>query len=193
MNSRGIISRNSFRGTSTTNLIQITLSEKSIRIRTWWGVLITDYWTSLAYGVLPHTNKRFYDVPVPTLESLLPPYSNSTQRYDTTCFLHLCSITELLGDVLPLVYEVDPDREALLGAVQALKERLDALEKELLAWLPLPNKPGTSNLWLCILSTRLLLSRVNSSSTVYLPSLRDASSTVLEFILYLGEDQFKDF
>lgn len=184
---------------------QITPYEKAIRIRIWWGVLITDYWTSIAYGTLPHTSKRFYDVPMPTLDSLASPKATPALRTASTCFIHLCALTELLGDILPLVYEVNPDRVELSGSVEKLKRRLNELERGLPEWLPLPKKPGTSNLWFCFLSMRLLLSRVTLRAAVLegdtttqlkdarLDELRASSSAVLDFVLSLIEHNFLDF
>jgi hypothetical protein len=183
--------------------IQITPYEKAIRIRIWWGVLITDYWTSIAYGTLPHVSKRFYDVPMPTLDSLASPKAPPAQRTSSTCFIHMCALTELLGDILPLVYEVNPDRVELSGSVTKLKARLSELERGLPEWLPLPKKPGTSNLWFCFLSMRLLLSRVTLRAAVLegetqlketrLEELRTTSSAVLDFVLSLVEHNFLDF
>lgn len=181
----------------------ITHNEKLTRIRIWWGVLITDYWASIAYGAPPHIAKGFYDVPRPTLESLLSPKATMTQKYASTCFLHLCALTELLGDILPLVYHIGPDPEELSQAVQRLKVVLNGLESQLPEWLPLPDRTGTSNLWFCFLSMRLLLSRVALRAAILvgdrnlestrLAELRASSSAVLDLILFLGESQFQDF
>jgi hypothetical protein len=69
--------------------------------------------------------------------------------------------------------------------------------------MPLPNQPGSSNLWMCFLSIRLLLARVTLRSAVLegdsslgrdrISQLRTASSAVLDFVLSLGESQFQDF
>ena len=69
--------------------------------------------------------------------------------------------------------------------------------------MPLPNQPGSSNLWMCFLSIRLLLARVTLRSAVLegdsslgrdrISQLRSASSAVLDFVLSLGESQFQDF
>jgi hypothetical protein len=182
---------------------QITPYEKATRIRIWWGVLITDYWTSIAYGTLPQISKRFYDVPMPTLESLGSAKASPAQRTASTCFIHLCALTELLGDILPLVYEISPDRVELSGSVRKLKWRLEDLERRLPEWLAHPKKIGTSNLWFCFLSLRLLLSRVTLRAAVLegdtqlkdarLDELRASSSAVLDFILSLVEHNFLDF
>lgn len=181
----------------------ITEHEKANRVRSWWGVLITDYWTSIAYGVLPHIGKRFYDVPLPTVEALMPARATPAQRCATVSFVHLCALTELVGDILPLVYEISPDRVTLGDTVEDLRFQLKKLEGELPEWLPLPNKPGTSNLWFCFLSVRLVLSRVNLRAAILsddtlqektrLEELRQASTAVLDYICFLGQSQFQDF
>lgn len=188
---------------------EMTEVEKSSRIRIWWGVLITDYWSSIAYGAPPHIRKGFYDVPMPTLDLLIPPTSkaNMTQKYASTCFIHLCALTELLGDILSLVHRLKPDPQEFHNAVLAKKEELNALESRLPEWLPQPNRPGSTNLWFCFLSMRLLLCRCALRAAVllsathpnpelessYLDELRESSSAVLEFILILQEPQFQDF
>ncbi|KAK7187390.1 fungal specific transcription factor domain-containing protein [Paraphaeosphaeria sporulosa] len=181
----------------------ITETEKQNRIRSFWGVLITDYWSSIAYGVLPHIGKRFYDVPLPTIDALMPLRATPAQRCATISFVHLCALTELLGDILPLVYEINPNRATLSDTVASLKAQLKKLEDQLPDWLPLPNKPGTSNLWFCFLSVRLLLSRVNLRAAVLadepalkkarFDELRQASTAILDYICFLGQSQFQDF
>ncbi|KAF2876624.1 C6 transcription factor-like protein [Massariosphaeria phaeospora] len=182
---------------------KITDAEKSARLRLWWGVLITDYWSSISYGTPPQIVKDFYDVPRPTIESLTMAKATKSEKYASTCFIHLCALTELLGDILPLVYQARPNPESLTQSVECLKTTLDELEAQLPEWLPLPDRNGTSNLWFCFLSMRLLLSRVglraavlagdSSSKSTRLDELREASTAVVEFIMFLGENQFQDF
>ncbi|KAF2477765.1 C6 transcription factor-like protein [Lindgomyces ingoldianus] len=182
---------------------KVSEDEKSMRIRLWWGVLITDYWASIAYGTPPHVAKGFYDVPMPVSDSLLSSKATMAQKYASTCFIHLCSLTELLGDILPLVYHIGPNPEELERAVEQLGIRLNNLESQLPEWLPLPSLAGTSNLWFCFLSMRLLLNRVALRAAVLignaqskcarLDELRASSAALLDFILFLGESQFQDF
>ncbi|ORX94418.1 C6 transcription factor-like protein [Clohesyomyces aquaticus] len=182
---------------------KISDEEKSSRIRQWWGVIITDYWASIAYGTPPHVYKGFYDVPMPTLDSLLSPKATAVQKYASTCFVHLCALTELLGEILPLVYQLGPNADDLERGVVRLRSLLDNLESELPEWLPLPDRTGTSNLWFCFLSMRLLLNRVAlrvavlkddvESRSARLDELRTSSAAVLDFVLWLGESQFLDF
>jgi hypothetical protein len=181
----------------------ITENEKSVRIRLWWCCLITDRWSSIAYGTPPHISKGYYDVPQPTVSTLISPRSSAQQKHATTCFVHLCELTELLGDILPLVYQLKPDRDLLSIQVDRFKRDLTDIESRLPDWLPLPNRAGSSMLWLCILSIRLILARVTFRSAILdgdsslgrarMEQLRLASSSVLDFILSLGESQFQDF
>ncbi|KAF1916401.1 C6 transcription factor-like protein [Ampelomyces quisqualis] len=181
----------------------ITENEKSVRIRLWWCCLITDHWSSAAYGAPPHITKGYYDVPRPTVSSLIGTRCTPQQKHATTCFVHLCELTELLGDILPLVYQVNPDRDLLSRDVDRFKRELNELEALLPDWLPLPNRAGSSMLWLCFLSIRLILARVTFRSAILdgdsslgrarMSQLRIASSAVLDYILSLGEPQFQDF
>ena len=181
----------------------ITENEKAVRIRAWWGVLITDHWASVAYGAPPHVTPGHYDVPRPTVGSIINAKATAQQKQATTCFVHLCALTALLGEILPLVYQISPDRVRLGQEIDRFKGELNQLEQQLPEWLPLPNRPGTPSLWLCFLSVRLVLARVIFRAAVLdsnsnqgrdrLDQLRIASSAVLDFILSLGEVQFLDF
>ncbi|KAH3919821.1 hypothetical protein HBH56_019230 [Parastagonospora nodorum] len=181
----------------------ITENEKSVRVRLWWCCLITDYWSSMAYGAPPYISKGYYDVPRPTVSSLISARSTPQQKHATTCFVHLCELTELLGDILPLVYQLDPDREELARKVTRFKKQLEDMEAQLPSWMPLPKRAGSSMLWLCFLSIRLILARVTFRSAILdgdgslgrarMEQLRLASSSILDFVLSLGESQFQDF
>jgi hypothetical protein len=184
---------------------QVSDYEKQSRIRVWWGVLITDYWSSIAYGAPPHIAKGFYDVPIPTLESLVGGLGKVTaaQKCASTCFINLCALTELLGDILPLVHGLRVDPQELFRDVEQRKLELHELGSRIPEWLPHPNRPGSSNLWSFFLSAKLVLSRVALRAAVLLgdtnlektrlAELRASSSDVLEFVLNLGESQFQDF
>jgi hypothetical protein len=199
----------------------ITENERSLRVRLWWCVLITDTWASVAYGGPPHITKGYYDVPRPTVSSLISHKANQLQKQATTCFVHFCALTELVGSIIPFIYQIEPDRVQLSQQVSHFKRELNNLEAQLPTCksprgssspiasidssigLPLPNQPGSSNLWFCFLSTRLLLARVTLRAAVLegdgalgrdrMHQLRTASSAVLDFLLSLGELQFHDF
>ncbi|KAF3052122.1 hypothetical protein E8E11_011017 [Didymella keratinophila] len=181
----------------------ITENERSVRVRLWWCVLITDTWSSVAYGGPPHITKGYHDVPRPTVGSLISHKANQQQKQATTCFVNFCALTELVQSIIPLIYQIEPDRMQLSQQVAHFKRELNNLEAQLPTWLPLPNQPGSSNLWFCFLSTRLLLARVTLRSAVLegdstlgrdrMHQLRTSSSAVLDFLLSLGELQFQDF
>ncbi|KAF1832417.1 hypothetical protein BDW02DRAFT_649158 [Decorospora gaudefroyi] len=181
----------------------ITDNEKSVRTRLWWCVLITDQWSSGAYGAPPYVSKGYYDVPRPTVSSLISAKATAQQKSATTCFVHLCGLTELLAEILPFVYRINPDRVQLAREIDRFKLELDNLETQLPQWLPSPIRPGTPMLWLSFLSIRLVLARVIFRAAVLdgdgsigrnrMDQLRIASSAVLDFILAMGEAQFLDF
>ncbi|KAF2848289.1 C6 transcription factor-like protein [Plenodomus tracheiphilus IPT5] len=181
----------------------ITSNEISVRTRLWWCVLMTDRWSSVAYGAPPFITNGNYDVPRPTVSSLISTKATAQQKVATTCFVHLCGLTELLGEILPWIYQINPDRIQLATEIDRFKRVLIELEAQLPEWLPLPNRPGTPMLWLSFLSIRLVLARLifrsailegdSSLSRDRMEQLRIASSAVLDFILTLGEIQFQDF
>lgn len=158
-------------------------------------------------------------MPRPTLATLLPSTFTTGkfgptdfQKHATTHFIHVCALTELLGEILPLVYQVQPlasdfdstsHSAASDHAIQNSKKHLDILERQLPPWRAHASKPGLSNLWFCFLSTRLLLSRVKLRAAVAggdvalkkakLVELHSAAKGVLEFVLKLGQSEFRDF
>ncbi|KAF2008464.1 hypothetical protein BU24DRAFT_328513, partial [Aaosphaeria arxii CBS 175.79] len=182
---------------------EISENEKSTRVRLWWGVLIVDYWNSMAYGAPPHVRKGEYDVPLPTVESLLSPKATPFQKCATNCFVHLCSMSLVLGDLLSLVYRIGRDPVELSRKVETLRATINTLETQLPEWRASPNATGVSNLWFCFLSMRVLLSRVGIRAAVMLDDtsleatrldeLRVSSSAVLDFLLHLRDAQFQDF
>ncbi|KAF2269075.1 C6 transcription factor-like protein [Lojkania enalia] len=181
----------------------VSENEKCTRIRLWWGVLINDYWSSISYGAPPHVAKGFYDVPIPTLDTLVSAKSTIDQKQASTCFIHLCALTELLGDILPLVFNVRNDPDQLERSVKRLRGVMNDKESKLPEWLPLPYRQGSSNLWLCFLSIRLLLCRLalrvailkgdHDLQSVRLGELSVSSAAVLDFVLFFGQSQFNDF
>ncbi|KAF8848606.1 hypothetical protein BDZ45DRAFT_605698 [Acephala macrosclerotiorum] len=84
---------------------KISDAEKFMRIRLWWGVLIHDHWSSFAHGTPTLISRNQYDVPIPTVAALITPGRDSSQRIKSAqCFIALCMLTEILGEILPLVY-----------------------------------------------------------------------------------------
>jgi len=109
----------------------------------------------------------------------------------------------MLAEILPFIYQINPDRLQLAREIDRFKQELNDLEAQLPPWVPLPNRPGTPMLWLSFLSIRLVLARVIFRAAVLdgdgsigrnrMDQLRIASSAVLDFILSMKETQFLDF
>ena len=138
--------------------------EKNVRIRLWWGVLIHDYWSSLGHGIPPSISRRNYDVPIPTLDSLLTTDASEATQQATASFLHLCKLSQILGDVLPFVYalhlEVDEVWRNLRKVECALDDWIEALPQHLNPSQSMSSVDGKSNLWFSYLSVKVLICRL---------------------------------
>lgn len=188
-----------------------TAHEKSVRIRLWWGVLIHDYFSSLGHGIPPTINPRYYDVPVPTPEILGTSSATEEHRRANISFMHLCKLSQILGDVLPWVY-------ALRTEVTEVQRSLRKIECALDDWadgLPDYLRPGSSgvsaangasNLWFTYLSIKVLICRLAFKATIKDPKpsvtearqyrlalLREAASEVVDFIASLSKNQLQEF
>lgn len=161
-----------------------TIREKNLRIRLWWGVFIQDSWSSFAHGVPPNIQKRYNDIPLPTLESLLPVNVSVAQKDAAMTFLQLCSLTRTLGDTLDLVYSLEADSGSFWRVLRRLECALDDWESELPDFLQLSNPSahsrvnGSSSLWFCFLSLKLLLCRLAfrvSTALLLIPSFTNPS------------------
>jgi hypothetical protein len=160
-------------------------ANQDVRIRLWWGIVIHDRWylpfthskrnrrhfsrASFAHGVPPNINKTNYNVPLPTLDDLKSTGLSSTcQLRSAETFISLCSLSEVLGDILPLVYDLqmNPQKDTA-KRLRKLEVDLDHWEEDLPEWLHLadrrPLKPvvsGSSSLQLGFLAVRLLIRRI---------------------------------
>lgn len=119
----------------------------------------------------PHINDKHYDVPFPKLRDLLGTGEPSQERVDAcAAFLALCSLTEILGRVLPLVYDLSPDPEhQITRQLRRLEADLDAWEDSRPLCLAMDNAidhgskgsvSGSSSLHLGFLSVKMLHSRI---------------------------------
>lgn len=150
---------------------KVSESEKNTRVRLWWGVLIHDRWSSFAHGVPTYITKNQYEVPIPNVSVLMTPGLETSTRVDAAkCFIALCTLTEILGDILPLVYE----RRQRVGAdiskvLRRLETDLDNWED---SWPAVPifrdredsdagPVSGSSSLRLGFLSAKMLICRIS--------------------------------
>ncbi|KNG81204.1 hypothetical protein ANOM_010168 [Aspergillus nomiae NRRL 13137] len=142
-------------------------SEKSLRIRLWWAVVIHDRWSSFAHGISPTITKSRYDVPIPMLEDIITDSNQSDTRIKAAnSFIHLCTLTEILGEVLPLVYDLNPNPKETWKQIRRLETDLDEWEDRLPNYLHRNNNEntrvsGSSSLQLSYLAVRLLLNRIS--------------------------------
>ncbi|KAK9440987.1 N-terminal binuclear Zn cluster-containing/DNA binding domain-containing protein [Metarhizium brunneum] len=143
---------------------KIPQSEKYLRMKLWWSLLLHDRWLSLAHGTPPHISRIQYDVPLPTLECLCEGDSSEARVRTANVFIALVRLTDVLDQHLQRVYAVDGNRpwdttslelalnnwvESLTGSCRLIVIRGSRLEI-----------PGAANLRLAYLTTRLLLQRM---------------------------------
>ncbi|KAL2371790.1 C6 transcription factor [Blastomyces gilchristii SLH14081] len=193
---------------------KLSRAEKHQRIRLWWGVLIHDRWASHGHGVPPQINKNQYDVPLPTVQVLIPQGSPSQQRIKSAeCYIALCQLTETLGDLLPLIYGLQPkSQNETSKTLRKLRTNLDSWEDSLPEWLksspadsPTPVS-GSSSLYLAWLTLKMLICRVelqeiNNSDNPTNPEgrqyfqteCRRAAEDVVEFMISLKRSNFDEF
>jgi hypothetical protein len=123
---------------------------------------------SFAHGVPPSITRTNYDVPLPTLDDVKSTGLSPPQYPSVEVFIALCRLSEILGDVLPLIYDlqINPQKNTVKGLRKAEVD-LDQWEDELPEWLDiadrkplLPIVSGSSSLQLGFLAVRLLISRI---------------------------------
>jgi hypothetical protein len=141
------------------------------------------YRGSFGHGVPPQIAKSQYDVPLPTVDSLVPPHARSNERVRAArCHIALCRLTEILGELLPLVYGLQAKlaRESS-KKLRQIRTDLDLWEDSLPDWLRSPTQNrgdqlhASSSLQLAFLAVKMLISRVElnvSTSTITLIELR---------------------
>ncbi|KIV84199.1 hypothetical protein PV11_06167 [Exophiala sideris] len=196
--------------------------QKALRMRTWWGVLIHDWWASLAHGTPPHVHPKQFDVPVPDVAALTIGRTTVSEDIDgpstphkmgALTFLALCQLTEILGDILPFIYDIK-------GKSQDHQTRsLKRVEAALEDWeANLPNvlnakssefqreHPGALNLELSYLAIKMCISRVsllesskpdyekNPEVPQYLQlQCRRAARAIVDFTISLRGNDFNTF
>ncbi|GAB7340263.1 hypothetical protein MBLNU457_6726t2 [Dothideomycetes sp. NU457] len=185
--------------------------EKSLRMRLWWGVLIHDYWSSFAHGTPPNVTKDRYDVPLPTISTLVG-HDSREEGPDagTESFRQLCILTEILGELLPIVYSLKPDWDTTSKVLRRSESQLDDWEAAIGTTFSIRAgnyaPAGYCSLWFGYLSVRLLVARlylraalfssgpaVQESKAYRLASLRETAVTVIDFINSLTADNFREF
>ena len=122
--------------------------------------------SSFAHGIPPVVSRTQYDVPVPVLAEIVPETVQSEYRIKAAeSFIRLCTLTVILGDVLPLVYDLNTNQKDVWKQIRRLETDLDGWEDSLPSYLQpaagdQPSVSGSSSLRLGYLSVRLLLNRI---------------------------------
>lgn len=192
---------------------KISQQEKHQRIRLWWGVVIHDRWGSFGHGVPPQISKNQYDVPLPSIDVLVPQHDRNPRRVRAAhCHIALCRLTEILGELLPLVYGLQPrPARETSKKLRHIRTELDMWEDSLPEWLkspqrgPEPPVSGSSSLQLAFLAVKMLVCRVelhevNNSDTdnpearrYFQTECRKAAEEIVQFIASLKKVNFHEF
>nr|KMM70008.1 hypothetical protein CPAG_06320 [Coccidioides posadasii RMSCC 3488] len=192
---------------------KLSPSEKNNRIRLWWAVVIHDRWASYGHGVPPQICRNQYDVPLPTIDMLVPQTGASQQRFRAAHgYIFLCRLTEILGDLLPLVYGLQPkNAKETSKTVRRMRTELDRWEDSLPEWLRSPHSEngvptsGSSSLQLAFLAVKMLVCRIelqeinhsensNPEARRYFQTeCRKAAEDIVQFFLSLKRPHFQEF
>jgi hypothetical protein len=147
---------------------KIVEPEKRTRWKCWWVILIHDRWLNFAQGTPPYINKAYYDVPLPTAGLLTGGRGNILKHYQAAeCYIELCRLTEIIGDILPLIYHIRSRNDGL-AAEQTLRSEIELNRwfENRPDWLDFEDYedrlpvPGLANLQLSYLSVQMLLRRI---------------------------------
>ncbi|OJJ51266.1 hypothetical protein ASPZODRAFT_138373 [Penicilliopsis zonata CBS 506.65] len=191
--------------------------EKNLRIRLWWGVVIHDRWGSFGHGVPSQISKNQYDVPIPTIDVLVPPAFRTTERVRAAqCHIALCRLTEILGELLPLVYGLQhkftsDTVKKVRQTIRQIRNDLDMWEDCLPDWFKSPTGSSeqiwgsSSSLKLSFLAVKMLVSRVelnevNNAETdnpearrYFQTECRRSAEDIVQFISSLRKENFHEF
>nr|POE90111.1 putative transcriptional regulatory protein c25b8.11 [Quercus suber] len=124
-------------------------------------------WSSLSHGTPPNICRQNYDVPLPTTDLESAVISTSHKR-SLQSFAHLCALTQILGDILPLVYALLPNQQDFWRSIRRIECALDDWQSALPVELHAAKDEddfataanGASSLWFYFLSLRLMMHRL---------------------------------
>lgn len=158
-----------------------------------------------------HTQSSQWDTPLPDIDSLcLGPTENNGLPSDVhlkgaRCFIALCELTRILGDILSLIYTLRRQTQGTcLKSLRRNETSLDEWEDSLPRWLSPTNSefqkmaPGALNLQLSCLTVKMCICRVGLQETArseepddtearhyYQSRCRNAARTVIDFVTSL--------
>ncbi|PHH66533.1 hypothetical protein CDD81_7008 [Ophiocordyceps australis] len=147
---------------------KIPQSEKYLRMKIWWALLLHDRWISLAHGTPPHISRAHYNVPLPRLENLCQDNASDAHVKTASVFIALTSLTDVLDRHLQHVYNVRRqeswDTSNLELSLNNWVESLNGCTRLIIIRGSHLDIAGAANLRLAYLTTRLLLQRIELES-----------------------------
>ena len=184
--------------------------ERRVRWKAWWGVIMHDRWFNFAQGTPPYISKNHYDVPLPTLELLTAGRTNSVKHVRAAeVYIHLCKLTEIVGDVLPLIYHIRSGNDSIAAEQTSRSEiELNRWIESRPSWLNLnefqnrPAVPGLVNLQLCYLAVRMLLRRIawheisqreTEPASSWLLGCQAAAEDIVRLVVSLHKQDLRSF
>ncbi|EEH40036.2 hypothetical protein PAAG_08899 [Paracoccidioides lutzii Pb01] len=81
-------------------------SEKQLRLRIWWLVVVYNRWCSLAYVTPMHVHRPQHDIPLPNSQNVCSSNVSPSQVAATSVFVSLITLTEVLGSYLEYICHV---------------------------------------------------------------------------------------
>ncbi|KAF5670508.1 transcriptional regulatory [Fusarium heterosporum] len=144
---------------------EIPKSEKNLRMKIWWALLIHDKWLSLSHGTPPLICPSLNDVPQPRVENLCEENSSPDRTLKATIYIALFGLSEVLDLHLRHVHQFSNSDETkdtthLELAVNNWVETLEDQVRRIIIRGTNLNIPGATNLRLCYLTVKLLLERI---------------------------------
>ncbi|KAF4447516.1 putative transcriptional regulatory protein C25B8.11 [Fusarium austroafricanum] len=160
---------------------EIPQSEKNLRMKIWWALLVHDKWLSLSHGTPPLISPTLNDVPKPLVENLCEEDSSSDRVLKATVYIALVSLTEVLDLHLRHVHHSSLSDEARdtthleLALNNWVEDLSDNIRRIVVRGTNL-RIPGAANLRLSYLTVKLLLQRIELEAE---KRIRDAGDSRL--------------
>ena len=89
--------------------------------------------SSLCHGAPPHINQSHFNVPLPKGNDIVPHgFTDTGIGFASPCFIALCSLTKVLGNILSHIYDLSPlESEVGFQKLRDLRTNLDEWQKDL--------------------------------------------------------------
>jgi hypothetical protein len=185
-------------------------TEKRLRVKIWWTILIHDRWFNFAYGTPPYIVTGHYDVPLPNITLLTDKRRGSIPHTRAAeCYIALCQLTELVGDLLPLLYHIRSGNESMATKqIPKHEADLNLWLENLPKWfrfLEFDSRPcvlGLVNLQMSYLAFKMLLCRIAwhevcqmdpDPPDLWLLACKESAENVTRFLLSLQPSDLKGF